>query len=59
MSKVSKNYLQDYHPRTTPEALMGVNGVFVQKTNHGGGSPFVRGLTGNQTLIISRRYSYE
>ena len=40
------------NPRTTPEALMGMNGVFVQKTNHGGGSPFVRGLTGNQTLIL-------
>jgi outer membrane cobalamin receptor len=26
--------------------------VFVQKTNHGGGSPFVRGLTGQQTLLL-------
>lgn len=39
-------------PRSTPEALNGVPGVFVQKTNHGGGSPFIRGLTGNQTLIL-------
>ena len=38
--------------RTTPEALTNINGVFVQKTNHGGGSPFVRGLTGNQTLLL-------
>ena len=38
--------------RTTPEALTGTTGVFIQKTNHGGGSPFVRGLTGNQTLIL-------
>lgn len=38
--------------RTVPEALAGVTGVFVQKTNHGGGSPFVRGLTGNQTLMM-------
>lgn len=38
--------------RTTPELLMGASGVFVQKTNHGGGSAFVRGLTGNQTLIM-------
>lgn len=38
--------------RTTPEALMGSVGVFVQKTNHGGGSAFVRGLTGNQTLMM-------
>lgn len=38
--------------RTTPEALMGSSGVFVQKTNHGGGSAFIRGLTGNQTLLL-------
>ena len=38
--------------RTSPEALSGTTGVFVQKTNHGGGSPFVRGLTGNQTLLL-------
>ncbi len=39
-------------PRSTPEALIGTPGVWVQKTNHGGGSPFLRGLTGNQTLIL-------
>ncbi|TAF52692.1 MAG: TonB-dependent receptor [Sphingobacteriia bacterium] len=38
--------------RSSPEALMGQPGIFVQKTNHAGGSPFVRGLTGNQTLLI-------
>lgn len=38
--------------RTSPEALLGIGGVFLQKTNHGGGSPFVRGLTGNQSLLI-------
>ncbi|SHE37947.1 hemoglobin/transferrin/lactoferrin receptor protein [Cnuella takakiae] len=44
--------LREAGARTTPEALAAVNGVFVQKTNHGGGSPFIRGLTGNQTLIL-------
>lgn len=44
--------LMTYSPRTIPESLMGMTGVFVQKTNHGGGSPFIRGLTGNQTLIL-------
>jgi hemoglobin/transferrin/lactoferrin receptor protein len=39
-------------PRTTPEALMGQAGIWVQKTNHGGGSAFVRGLTGNQVLLL-------
>lgn len=38
--------------RTAPEALALLPGVFVQKTNHGGGSPFLRGLTGNQTLLL-------
>ncbi|HEV7348640.1 TonB-dependent receptor [Telluribacter sp.] len=38
--------------RSTPELLMGQSGLFVQKTNHGGGSPFVRGLTGQQTLLL-------
>lgn len=39
-------------PRTVPEALFGATGVWIQKTNHGGGSPFVRGLTGQQTLLL-------
>lgn len=41
-----------FAPRTSPEALMMMPGVFVQKTNHGGGSPFIKGLTGNQVLIM-------
>jgi len=40
------------HARTAPEALQYAPGVFVQKTNHGGGSPILRGLTGNQTLQL-------
>jgi len=38
--------------RSAPESLVLSPGVFVQKTNHGGGSPFLRGLTGNQTLLL-------
>ena len=52
VNNISKKQLQQFGARTTPEALMGMNGVFIQKTNHGGGSAFVRGLTGNQTLIL-------
>lgn len=50
----SLNYkiIQDFQSRTSPEALMLSPGVFVQKTNQGGGSPFLRGLTGNQTLLL-------
>jgi len=39
-------------PRTTPEALGDAPGVFVQKTNHGGGAPYLRGLVGNQVLVM-------
>ncbi len=46
------DYLQQRTPRTVPEALMGAAGVFVQKTNHGGGSPYLRGLIGQQTLML-------
>ncbi len=52
VQKLNRQQFNDFNPRTTPETLMMLNGVFVQKTNHGGGSPFVRGLTGNQVLIL-------
>ena len=38
--------------RTTPEWLMHPTGVMVQKTNHGGGSPTVRGLQGPPLILI-------
>ena len=44
--------VQNFQLRTPPEALLLTPGVFIQKTNHGGGSPFIRGLTGNQTLLL-------
>ncbi|MFZ9240124.1 MAG: TonB-dependent receptor [Chitinophagaceae bacterium] len=49
---VKKNELQQTNARTLPESMMYLPGVMIQKSNHGGGSPFVRGLTGNQALIV-------
>jgi hemoglobin/transferrin/lactoferrin receptor protein len=52
ISLLDKKEMDHFSKRSTPEMLMNTNGVFVQKTNHGGGSPFIRGLTGNQTLLL-------
>lgn len=49
---INRSAMQEQGFRTTPEMLMVDPGIFIQKTNHGGGSPFVRGLTGNQALIM-------
>ncbi len=39
-------------PRTVPEALDQLSGVLVQKTASGHGSPYIRGFTGNRTLLV-------
>jgi len=52
ISVLTQKELTQRAPRSTPEALMGTTGVWLQKTNHGGGSPFIRGLTGQQTLLL-------
>jgi iron complex outermembrane receptor protein/hemoglobin/transferrin/lactoferrin receptor protein len=52
IASLTQNQILAASPRTTPEALMGTSGIWVQKTNHGGGSAFVRGLTGNQVLLL-------
>ncbi len=49
--KVSREKLERLLPRSVSEALGETPGVAVQKTNHGGGSPIVRGLVGPQVLL--------
>lgn len=39
-------------PRSAPDALRFEPGVFVQQSAHGQGSAFIRGLTGQQTLLL-------
>lgn len=39
-------------PRSAPDALRYEPGVFVQQSAHGQGSAYIRGLTGQQTLIL-------
>lgn len=44
--------LDEASPRTVPEALWDSPGTFIQQTNHGGGSPILRGMIGPQVLIL-------
>jgi outer membrane receptor protein involved in Fe transport len=49
---LDRQLLLELAPRSTPELLSNVPGVVVQRTNHGGGSPFIRGFTGQQILLM-------
>ena len=52
VSVVTSEDLQELSLRTIPEALRYSSGVLVQKTTHGHGSPYVRGFTGRQNLLM-------
>jgi mono/diheme cytochrome c family protein len=52
VTRVDRRQLDREWPRTTPEALADAAGISVQKTNHGGGSPIVRGMMGNLVLAL-------
>lgn len=51
-SVVSRRDLEERLPRSAPDALRFEPGVYVQQTAHGQGSPYVRGLTGQQTIML-------
>ncbi|MBG7607179.1 MAG: TonB-dependent receptor [Verrucomicrobia bacterium] len=48
----SSRDFQENTVRTLPDALRYTPGVLVQKTAHGHGSPFIRGFTGRQNLLL-------
>jgi hemoglobin/transferrin/lactoferrin receptor protein len=52
ISVLDTRQLNALSPMNMPDAMSAMPGVFMQKTNQGGGSPFVRGLTGYHTLIL-------
>jgi len=52
VSVVEEQELEDRAVRTVSDALVYAPGVSVQKTNHAGGSPYIRGVTGQQTLVL-------
>lgn len=52
LSLLDSGHLADNNRRTLPDALQYTPGVLVQKTAHGHGSPFIRGFTGRQNLLM-------
>lgn len=51
-SVVDRQNLDDHLIRTVPDAFQAVPGVLIQKTAYGHGSPFIRGFTGRQNLML-------
>lgn len=51
-SSLDMDELTETGRRTLPEALQFTPGVLVQKTAHGHGSPYIRGFTGRQNLLL-------
>ncbi|MFK7909535.1 MAG: TonB-dependent receptor plug domain-containing protein [Akkermansiaceae bacterium] len=52
VSIIGQDDLLENSIRTLPEALRLTPGVMIQKTTHGHGSPFIRGFTGRQNLLL-------
>lgn len=52
IATLTSDQLSEKSSRSAPEALMNEAGIWVQKTNHGSGSPIIRGLVGNQILLM-------
>lgn len=52
ISLIGEDELLQNSIRTLPEALKLSPGVMIQKTTHGHGSPFIRGFTGRQNLLL-------
>ncbi|MCA9583567.1 MAG: Plug domain-containing protein, partial [Myxococcales bacterium] len=51
-TRVSRRDMDERIPKSAPDALKYEPGVSVQQTSHGQASPFVRGLTGQQVLLL-------
>ncbi len=51
-SYLDADFIEDNDRRTLPEILQFTPGVLVQKTAYGHGSPFIRGVTGRQNLLL-------
>jgi iron complex outermembrane receptor protein/hemoglobin/transferrin/lactoferrin receptor protein len=51
-SQVTREEMEVRQPRSAPDALRYEPGVYVQQTGHAQGSAFIRGRTGQQTVLL-------
>ena len=51
-SMVTRDDLDERLPRSAPDAIRYEAGVYVQQTAHSQGSPYIRGRTGQQTVLM-------
>lgn len=51
-SVIDEKAIEENTRRTLPDSLQFVPGVLVQKTAYGHGSPYIRGFTGRQNLLM-------
>jgi hemoglobin/transferrin/lactoferrin receptor protein len=49
---IDQEEVEEANVPSTPDLFNYATGVYIQKTNLGGGSPFIRGLTGKQVLVL-------
>ena len=49
---IDSDFIRENTRRTLPDALQYTPGVLVQKTANGHGSPFIRGFSGRQNLLL-------
>ena len=52
LSVVDRRRIDETLADQTPDLLSATGGVHIQKTNYGGGSPFLHGVTGKQVLLL-------
>lgn len=52
VTTTTRKALDEQLARSTPDALRFTEGVYVQQTGHGQASPYIRGRTGQSTLLM-------
>lgn len=53
ITKINRSFIQLQQPQTTADLLAQSGGVFIQKSQLGGGSPMIRGFATNRVLMVA------